>query len=271
MKVQTLVFLSAIFSTTLSFGHGDEDHPDVEIHRFEHGETWANCSFVIHSSLTQSEFQRFNREAGSIIYFQPLSGASNMGKGKFNLSFAMSNTPIDQGSGAWNNTFAHPIEESGEDPHWLGPKVNIPNLRFRYALTDRIEMGSYITKDPAANYGFWGFDFKYSDIAPCLNGVQVAARVSHSRMFGPEDLRLGNTSADLLASKKWDWVEPYVGGSIGYSQSRETTDEVNLQPARNLSPRLLAGAKVDFKFISASVEYDLAQVRTFSFKLGASF
>jgi|GEM_PF-3156516 hypothetical protein len=75
--IKCLAFLLlTIPATKEAFAHGD-DHPDVEIHTFQNEETWSSCSFQLHSSLTQSQFSLFTKEAGSIIYFQPLSAASN--------------------------------------------------------------------------------------------------------------------------------------------------------------------------------------------------
>ena len=249
----------------------DHDHPDVDIHLFENGETWSNCSFVLHESLTQSEFRRFAKEGGTIIYFQPLSGASSLGRFKFDIGLSMTSTPIDQTSGAWNNTFAHPINEAGESPHWLGDNVRIPNLRFRMGLTDNIEVGTYITKDFNGNYGFFGVDAKYSKVMESKNNANVAARASYAQLFGPKDLKFSTAAIDVLVSKNWSVFEPYFGVSIALNHAEETTDRVDLEKETVIVPRLLLGTKVKYKWFSSSVEYDISALSTLSLKMGVTF
>ena len=266
-----LLSLLLIIPAIKAHAHGP-DHPDVEIHTFQNGETWTNCSFVFHSSLTQSEFHRFTREAGNIIYFQPLSAASSLGKFKFDIAIGNSMTPIDQTAGAWNNTFAHPEDdvETGE-PHWLGDQVQLPNLRARMGITDRIEVGTYFTKDPSANYGFFGADMKYTYTLDKFHNLNLAARGSYAQLFGPEDVKMNVSAVDVLASKKFWLLEPYVGGSVALNHARETTDAVDLANVNSVTPRVMMGTRFNWKFVSASVEYDVSVVNTLGFKLGATF
>ncbi|MBS3914495.1 MAG: hypothetical protein KG003_08345 [Bacteroidetes bacterium] len=256
----------ALFNTNV-LAHGDD--PNVTIHTFKNGETWKNCSFMVDPSLTQTEFHRFTREAGNIVYFQPLTGASSLGKKHFNLGIAMSNTPIDQTSGAWNNTFAHPVTETGERPHYLGDKIKLPNLRLAAGITDQIDIGMFVTRDFSANYGFYGLDLKYSQKIQENKSVYLAGRISHARMFGPADLKLNNTAIDLIISKKWHILEPYFGISTSWSHASETTNKVNLKNENIITPRAIVGLKTEYKWLNAAVEYDFSAVQTLSFRLGA--
>lgn len=274
-KINTSIFLLLALFVNFSYAqdhdHGhDHNDPDVVIHRFKNGESWKNCSFIVHSSLTQAQFKQFTKEAGSIIYFQPLSGASSLGKFKFDVGISMSSTPIDQTSGGWNNTFAHPADDVEEGPHWLGDVISIPNLRFRMGLTDNIEIGSYLTRDFSANYGFFGTDVKYTH-ALNLAELFLAARVSYSQMFGPESLKLSNTSTDVLISKKLFLFEPYVGYSFGLNHAQETSNQVQLNSINIFSNRLIIGTKIKYKWAIGSLEYDFSEVNTFSFKFGVTF
>lgn len=247
------------------------DDPNVTIHTFENGEKYTNCSFIIHPTLTQDEFHRFTTEAGNIIYYQPLTGASTLGKFKFNVGIAMSKTPIDQAADAWNNTFAHPITEAAATPHYLGDQVNIPNLRFAMGLTKNLDVSLYFTKDVTANYGFWGAALKYAKPINADKDLFAAARISHSRMFGPADLTLNNTSLDALISKKWKIFEPYVGLSAGLNQANETTSKVDLSRENVVSPRSIIGLKLDYKFASAGIEWNYTGLNTLAFKFAARF
>ncbi|MEZ4721733.1 MAG: hypothetical protein R2813_07665 [Flavobacteriales bacterium] len=271
MNSKCIFFLTLLFNVSSAFSNGDEHDPDVEIHTFENGETWKNCSFVIHPSLTQSQFHRFTKEAGDIVYFQPLTGASTLGKYNFSVGIAMSKTPIDQTSGAWNNTFAHPITDTTETPHYLGDQVNLPNVRTSFGITDHLDIGAYATKDPNANYGFYGVDLNYGQKINEKHDLYLAGRISHSRLFGPEDMKLNSTGADVLFSKKWLVFEPYAGLNLSYHHARETTNKVSLKNEDILSPRALLGTKVKYKFATAAVEYHISSLKTLAFKVGVEF
>lgn len=262
-----LILLAMVISGTGLAQSHDHDHPDVEIHTFQNGETYTSCSFVLHYSLTQEELNRFNKEAGSIIYFQPLSAASSLGKWKVDGGISITRTPIDQTAGAWNNTFAHP-EEDEEGPHWLGDQVVIPNIRYRVGITDNIEVGTYLTRDFNANYGFWGADVKYTHEVPEKEDMFVAFRVSHSHLFGPETIKLHSSAVDVLFSKKWYFVEPYAGLSTSFNHARETSDLLDLKHANAMTYRALFGARFSYKWFYASAEYDFSRLQTFSLKLG---
>ena len=264
--IKNLPTLLLLHLSAFSFSQ-DHDH-DFTIHEFENGEAWENCAIVLHQSLTQNEFEKFTREAGNIIYFQPLTAASTIGKNKFEAGLSMSTSPIDQSGGAWNNTFAHPHEdESG--PHWLGDNINIPNIRFHYGITENLEVGTYITKDFLSNYGFFGLSSKYNLKLGENKTLNLSPRLSFARLFGPEDMRLSSTAVDVLFSKKWKCFEPYVGLSAAFSTGIETSNKLNLNRENILNGRALVGIQGNYKGFTASVEYDYSSVHTVSFNIGA--
>lgn len=251
--------------------HGSSSDPDVELHVFENGETWTSCSFQIHESLTQQQFNQFAREAGSITYFHGLSGASQLEKGKFEVTLGNTYTPIDQTSGAWNNTFAHPAAEEGGAPHWLGDQVMIPHLRARMGIGRKWELGGYITRDFNANYGFYGWELKRSKEIREDAGAYSALRLSHSELFRPEDIKLKTFALDWTFSKKWDYLEVYGGLSGARTVARERSDKVDLKREKVWSPTVLAGAQFQYKWAVLGVQGEYGVVNTAAMKVGVSF
>ena len=138
-------------------------------------------------------------------------------------------------------------------------------------LTDNLEAGAYFTKDPEGNYGFFGGDLKLTHELSESKNLQSAARVSYSRLFGPADLKLDHTSLDGLVSKRCSIFEVYSGLSASLSRAKETAEAVDLSTEYVLAPRVLLGTKLDYRWASASVEYDISALNTFSFKIGATF
>src|SRR4029078_9499404 len=114
---------------------------------------WHECSFQIDASLTQSAWHQFSREAGLVTYFRRITDARPMGRGKFEISALQWKTGIHDDDAAWNDTFVHP-----DSTHWLfeGDGLAFPGLTARGGVSDTHALRVYVTKNPNANYGFYG-------------------------------------------------------------------------------------------------------------------
>lgn len=231
---------------------------------------WKECSFQLDRSLTQSAWHQFTQEAGLVAYFRPLSDARPMGKGHFELSMLQWKTGIDGSDAAWNDTFVHP-----DSTHWLfeGSGLQFPGLMARAGLTDRTDVGLYLTKSPGANYGFYGAQLQQSLTRSTTTDWSAAARVSFVSMYGPEDLDFRVYGVDLLGSRqfaltRWAAVSPYVGVSTYLSTSHEKTVAVSLDDERVLGAQAMIGAAVQLSAARLGVEYNVARVPSLSLKVG---
>ena len=231
---------------------------------------WKECSFQLDPSLTQSAWHQFTQEAGLVAYFRPLSDARPMGKGHFELSMLQWQTGIDDADAAWNDTFVHP-----DSTHWLfeGSGLAFPGLMLRAGVAGSTDVGLYLTRTFAANYGFYGLQLQRSLVRDSTDDWAAAARVSFVSMYGPEDLDFTVYGVDLVASRKvdvWQWaaVSPYVGVSTYLSTSHEKTAAVTLDDERVPGAQAMAGAAVQLSMARLGVEYSAARVRSLSLKVG---
>lgn len=129
--------------------------------------------------------RQFAQEAGLVAYFRPLSGAKPMGKGKFELSILQWQTNIDDHDAAWNDTFVHP--DSG---HYLfeGSGLKFPGLMARAGVSGNTDVGVYYTRNPNANYGFYGAQVQRNFLGGSEGDWAAATRVSFTSLFGREDV-----------------------------------------------------------------------------------
>jgi hypothetical protein len=209
-----------------------------------------------------------------VAYFRPLSAAKPMGAANFEVSILNWQTGIDDASAAWNDTFVHP-----DSTHWLieGDRLSFPGLMLRAGLTDRIDVGAYVTKSPGANYGFWGAQVQYNFFNDLEEGWAASARTSFTAMYGPEDLNLNVAGLDVVASRELpvfsDWVSisPYAGASVYLSNSHETTASVNLQDEHVVGVQGVVGAVPQISLARLAVEYNVSRVNSISFKVGVAF
>lgn len=235
---------------------------------------WSQCSFQLDPSLTQAAWHQFTGEAALVAYFRPLADARPLGAGKFELSLLQGETMINDADAAWNDTFVHPYPT-----HWLfeGAGLKFPSLRLRAGVTNRMDVGAYFTKNPEANYGFYGGQLQYNLVHDVKRDWDAAARVSFVSLYGPEDLDVTVYGLDLLASRRvplvgrWISVSPYVGGGTYLSRSHEKTPVVDLNDENVLGVQGMAGAIAEISVARLAVEYSLARVSSTTIKVGFAF
>lgn len=272
MKTKTIAILAgitvlAVFQSP-AFAHGGKH---VKLHV---NPRWKECSFQLDPALTQAAWHEFTREAGLVAYFRSLTDARPMGAGNFEISVLQWATAFDDTKDAWNDTFVHP-----DSTHWLkeGSRLAFPGLMLRAGITDRLDVGAYVTKSPGANYGFWGGQVQYNVVNDAEARWAASARLGFVSMYGPDDLGLTVYGLDLLASREFavhsDWisVSPYAGVSTYLSTAHETTTAVDLKDERVLGVQGMVGVAAQVSLARLAVEYNVAAVNTLSFKLGVGF
>jgi hypothetical protein len=243
---------------------GDASAPTLHINP-----RWRECSFQLSSSLTQSAWRTFTREAGLVTYFRPLSDARPMGKGKVELSMLQWQTNIDDSQPQWNDTFVHP-----DSSHWLleGEALAFPGLTVRAGVGAKTDVGVYLTKAPGANYGFYGAQLQRA-LAGSADGAWAAAtRVSVVKLYGPDDVSYAVYGADAVGSRtirmRWATVSPYASVSTYLGHSHEKSAAVALDDERVLGVLAAAGAALQLSKARLSAEYNVGAVNSFSMKIG---
>lgn len=228
---------------------------------------WKECSFQLDPSLTRDAWRQFTREAGLVVYFRPLTDARPMGKGNFEVSVLQWETGIDDADAAWNDTFVHP-----DSSHWLyeGSGLKFPGLTVRAGVGGKTDIGVYITKNPNANYGFYGAQVQRNLVN---RAWAAAARVSFVSLYGPEDLHFSVVGADFVTSWRkpitgWAAVSPYAGVSTYLTSAREKSSVVDLDAERALGAQATVGAALELGLVRLAAEYNAAAVNSVSLKVG---
>jgi hypothetical protein len=248
-----LICLSLILiANTNSMAQGNSNDPDVELNV---NSELKSCDFNISSDLTQSEWKRFTKEAGNLLFLNPLSSAKPLGVKNWDLVIETTTSDVDETSGAWNNTFQHPDSE-----HYLaeGPRVSTPGLRFRIGITEKLDAGIYYTsaKPSGANYGLLGFEAKYAFINNPEKNWASSVRVSHLMDASIEDFNLSVTGIDVMASKTFFGVlTPYAGITGNWNHTKEVTDKVDLDNENYFGVRGIIGTELRWKFVNVGYEF----------------
>lgn len=262
----TRLSISLIAASLLMLGsfqtraHNDPSDLDVELHV---NESYSNCYIDLHTNLTQAQFDRFSREAGEVVYYRSLTGLP-LRKGQLEISMNQFNAPVDQTSDAWNNTFSHP-----EHDHWLGDKIALPNFSFKYGLTDEIQIGTYFTKDPNANYGFIGVDAQWSPERLRWKEIQPMFRSHYTTMLFVPDMNLHNAALEASAGRTfYNIITPYAGVALSGNAGVALSEEINVENTFAFSPRAMAGVSADWRFLHGAVQVDAGYIMSYSFSVG---
>ena len=231
---------------------------------------WKECSFQIDPSLTQAAWHQFTREAGLAIYFRSLSDARPLAKGKFEVSALQWRTNIDDSKPAWNDTFVHP-----DSTHWLteGSGLAIPGIAVRAGVDGKTDVSAYVTKNPGANYGFYGGAVQHSIVGDAAAKWNASARASYIRMYGPEDMDFSVYGADFVASRAlrlspWATLSPYAGVSGYLARGHEKTPVVSLANENVFGARASVGAELRLFKARLAAEYNAARVGGVSLRIG---
>lgn len=257
--MSTALVFTLFFSTSYANGDGH----NVKLHV---NDRWDDCALVLDASLTQSAFKKFTKQVGNIIYFHPLTSAKPLGVKNYDIGLAMGYSPIDDTDPAWNDTFSHP-----DSTHWLGDAISYPYLQARMGVTDRFDIGAYITKSFSANYGFLGVDIKYTFLNDTEQGLAVAVRASMVTLLGVEDMNLNVYGLDVLVSKDVSRFTPYLGLSGLLASGKETTSKVDLETENVLGVQGIIGATTYLSIVQLKTELNIAEVTTFSLQVGFGF
>ncbi len=266
-RIQLITSAVAIAIAVMQTPAAAQDHGRPHLHS---PGKWDECSIQLAPTLTQGAWRQFTQEAGLVAYFRPLTDAEPLGRGRFEISVVQWETAIDDADAAWNDTFVHP--DAG---HYLieGSGLKFPGLMLRGGVSAETDIGLYLTKNPKANYGFVGGQLQHRLVGGEDRRWNASARASFVTLYGPDDADLTVYGMDLVASRtlkltRWADVSPYVGVSGYLSTSREKSAVVALDDERVAGGQAMAGAVLQVWKARLAAEYNAAQVRTISIRLG---
>ena len=250
----------------VALAHGSDGHPaDPNLHV---NPSLDDCSVQFAPELTQGAFHRFAREFGSVSAFKLSSPPTTLGKWHVALGLEGMNFTVEEKSDAWNDTFFHP-----DAYHELGADKNIPKLRVRMGVTDRMDVGAYYSENPNANYGWLGLDVKYgllrqSETTP----VSLALRGAYTKTLYVDDMNMHAVTADVAAGRTvWNVLTPYLDLGGDLVRVRERSDVVDLHDETQFVPHAVGGLELRLWHLAIGAEANLGALTSYQVLLTALF
>lgn len=225
---------------------------------------WSQCAIVLDASLTPAAWKQFVSELGIVTYLRPVASAEPLGRRNVEIALLDWATRIDDADPAWNDTFSHP-----DSDHYLmeGSALHIPGVMVRVGVSDRADIGAYITKALGANYGFVGGQIHYNLLNDTKRQLHASTRLSSVWLYGPEDMTSSTHGLDFVISKRISSLAPYVGVSSYISRARETTDKVDLDSEIAYGSQAMLGVVIHLAVLRLGGEFHFADKPGMSMKV----
>ena len=192
------------------------------------------------SALNQTEFLAVSKDLAAVTSTKALEPAASLGLTGFDVSASSSMTRIQDGAG-WAKV------SGGSTSYLMQTKVSISK-----GLSGGWDIGGFVSKVPSTNVSVAGVQVKYALLEGNAITPAIAVRGSHSRMGGVSGMTLNNTGLDLLISKGFVGVTPYLGVGTVYSSAQATgkSDESFTQS------KSFVGVSWNVLLVNLSAEYD---------------
>jgi hypothetical protein len=143
-------------------------------------------------------------------------------------------------------------------------------------LTARTDLGVYLTRNPNANYGFYGAQLQRALLGGASSPWAIAGRGSFVSLYGPEDIDFTVLGAEVTASRTfrlnaWTSVSPYVAASNYLARAHEKTTVVALHDETVPGSQGSLGATLNLRAVRFGAEYNASAVKSISMKVGVGF
>jgi len=154
-------------------------------------------------ALSQDELLRLSRDLGAAISYKGVTPATPLGALGFDVGVEVTDTKLES-SDAFSRAGA------GGHSHLV-----IPKLHVYKGLFGGLDIGAFIAGSQEISATLYGADLRYAILDDGLATPAVAVRLSGTKASGLGDLSIATIALDLMASKKFTALTPYVGaGSV---------------------------------------------------------
>jgi hypothetical protein len=153
-------------------------------------------------TLSQDDFARLSRDLGAALSYKGVTPATPLGPIGFDVGLEATDTRIENSSA---------FEHAGAGSH---SDLVIPKLHVYKGLFGGLDIGAFIGGAPQVSASVFGLDLRYAISDDGLATPAVAVRISGTKAAGLGDMSLATAALDVMASKKFTALTPYVGAGV---------------------------------------------------------
>jgi hypothetical protein len=209
-------------------------------------------------SLAQDEFRALSRDLGAAFAYKGVTPATPLGTLGLDVGLVLTDTKMEHSS-----LFA--LAGAGDTSRLL-----IPKLHVNKGLPAGFDIGGFVAGAPEVNARLYGGELRYAFLDDTLTTPAIGLRASATRATGMGELRADTAALDLVASKRFTALTPYVGG--GTVRIRTSAEGTGLAEERINQSRFFGGLNVNLVAVNLAFEAEkMGDNLSLSAKLGWRF
>lgn len=208
--------------------------------------------------LSQDEFRLFAEDAGAALSYKAVSPGDPLGL-----------LGIDIGAELGATRLAHPelMEKATGDTRRF---LIAPRLHAHKGLPLNFDVGAFYSSVPALDASLYGAELRWSPIEGNALVPAVSLRGAFTILSGADQLDFHSTSAEIVVSKGFLFVKPYVGAGFVYSSA--TPNVAGLSEVSSWQRKYFGGVNVNLGLVNMAVEADrTGHDSSYSAKVGFRF
>ena len=218
----------------------------------------AAADFGDIANLAQDEFRAMSRDVGAAFAYKGVTPATALGPLGFDIGIEVTATRMEHSS-----LFARAGAGSQSE-------LVIPKIHLHKGLFGGLDVGAFVAGVPDFDGRLYGADIRYTFIDDSLTTPALGFRVSFTQSDGLGAFDVGTAAVDLMLSKRFTALTPYVGA--GMVRIRSSADGTGLAEERIDQSRVFGGLNVNLLAVNLAFEAEkMGDNVSLSAKLGWRF
>lgn len=214
---------------------------------------------------TQGVFDTFVEEVGALSAYRAMAPAEPGGITGFDIAIAASAVNID--SNLWD------LVTIGSS--YTSDYLYVPSIRIRKGLPLNFDVGVSYTGMPSSDISLIGGELQWALLEGGVAEPALAIRGHYSKLLGVADLDLQSYGADLVASKGFAILTPYIGVGVVAAKGDYTGNpliqSVTLDSHSYTTTRFFGGLQVAMLPFQLTADVEIADQPVYSLKAGVAW
>jgi hypothetical protein len=212
-------------------------------------------------TLSQQEFRALSEDLGAALSYKALAPAAPLGITGFDIGVAATATRI-------RNRDLFNRATGGDD---FPSTVVVPSLRVSKGLPFDLDASLMYSAVPKTGMSLWGGALSWAFVPGNVALPALGVRVTHTRLFGVDQLDFNATGLEGLVSKGFGPLTPY--GGVGQVWSASTPhSSTGLRRESFSQTKVFAGLGFNIALLNFGVEWDrTGGMNSYGARLGLKF
>lgn len=222
----------------------------------------ARASWDVRNDAPEGDFQAFHRRFSSAAYHYPRHGAAPLGLTGFEI---YADVAVDQDFGD------EPFVDTVLDDDPTGDLLAIGRVGVRKGLPGGIDLGVAYGQALESDLKLLSADIQYAILEGGPLTPALSVRVTGTRTLNSDTYELDQYGGELLLSKGFTVLTPYVGAGFVYSQgtlNRSLGGSIEDSETREI---IYAGITLNLLLPKITVEVEKGEVIQGAVKIGIGF